>query len=394
MKEKMLIAMMSLILIPSLALAADPITNLQAIKPFPTVMYGGETHSADYQFYCNIDKLPTIVNLKITSDYIINSNDFIVEAFVNDDKLNCDFVNGTTLDIKCYNGTSKYPIPLGTNHVYFNITSMQNIRPDNYTFSLNFLGEPIPVKSFTNTSVNFIENETTTVEAADLDTTLEITTNTTTTGSINMIEYDTVTSGGIAVPALNKYIEIEASHEIEDSLTWVIIKIKYTDAEVATAGIDESTLRLHYYNETSGIWMPYNPPEGGVNTSANYVWANTTHFSLWGIFGNLIPSAPSPSPSPTGGFGYVIETTTTTLPSTTVTTSTIPTTPTTIPTTTTTIPTATNPITGFATFVSSPSGISLLLSLIVVTALAIVFYKKRRAKKKVEEKIIGISPVE
>lgn len=101
-----------------------------------------------------------------------------------------------------------------------------------------------------------------------------------------------------------------------------------------------------------------------------------------------------------GGGGVIIyptsTTTTSTTPSsskTTSTTTTIPTTPTTVPTTTTTVP-ATNPITGFTTFVSSPSGISLLLSLIVVTALFIVFYKKRRSKKKVEEKVIGTSPVE
>jgi hypothetical protein len=90
-----------------------------------------------------------------------------------------------------------------------------------------------------------------------------------------------------------------------------------------------------------------------------------------------------------GGGGGGIPTTTTTIKATTTTSTTVPVATTTIPITSTTVPTtttttipATNPITGFATFVSSTSGISLLLSVIIVTALGFVFYKKWYVKKK------------
>jgi len=66
---------------------------------------------------------------------------------------------------------------------------------------------------------------------------------------------------------------------------WAIIKVYYTDAQLAIVGIDESTLRIQYYNATSDTWETYNPPRGGVNTIENYVWANVTHFSGFGVFG-------------------------------------------------------------------------------------------------------------
>jgi len=70
--------------------------------------------------------------------------------------------------------------------------------------------------------------------------------------------------------------------------------------------------------------------------------------------------------------------------SSTTTTATQPTT-TTVPTTTTTTVPATNLITGFATFVSSTSGISVLFSLVGITAFTTVFYKKWYVKRKMEK---------
>ncbi|MFH0832873.1 MAG: hypothetical protein V1900_04090, partial [Candidatus Aenigmatarchaeota archaeon] len=105
------------VLLAGLALA-EPITNFQAVKPFPSVMYGGKTYQVDYQLSSD-DDLPAIVNLKITSNNVINTDDINVEAFINSDGLNCSSVEGKIMDIKCYNGTGKYIIPSGTNHIYF-----------------------------------------------------------------------------------------------------------------------------------------------------------------------------------------------------------------------------------------------------------------------------------
>jgi hypothetical protein len=109
------------------------------------------------------------------------------------------------------------------------------------------------------------------------------------------------------------------------------------------------------------------------------------------VTGQSTTSTTTTTPSGVGG-GVVIYTSTTTTstipvsPKTTSTpTTTVQTTTTTVPTTTTTTVPATNPITGFATFVSSTSGISVLFSLVGITAFTAVFYKKWYVKRKMEK---------
>ncbi|MDP7623220.1 MAG: hypothetical protein QF436_03850, partial [Candidatus Woesearchaeota archaeon] len=63
-----------------------------------------------------------------------------------------------------------------------------------------------------------------------------------------------------------------------------------TDAEVTTANLVESTLRLYKYNGSSTVWDLISP--GGVDTTLNYVWGNVSGFSTFGIFGNVV-STPS-----------------------------------------------------------------------------------------------------
>lgn len=81
------------------------------------------------------------------------------------------------------------------------------------------------------------------------------------------------------------------------------MKIYYTDAEVATAELNEATLRLYFYNETDGTWFCYEFPRAEVNTDENYVWVLTNHFSVWGVFGDkvIVPVSPPSSNSPGGG---------------------------------------------------------------------------------------------
>ena len=70
-----------------------------------------------------------------------------------------------------------------------------------------------------------------------------------------------------------------------------MIKIFYDQAELDALDIDETTLKIYYYNTTLGDWQL--EPNQGVDTVNDYVWANVTHFSLFGAFGS----------SPSGGGG-------------------------------------------------------------------------------------------
>ena len=99
------------------------------------------------------------------------------------------------------------------------------------------------------------------------------------------------------MPGLGKYLQIEADSAVLGDMANTEIRVYYTDAEVSAAGLDEASLRLAYYNATSGSWQKYDSPNGGVNTTGNYVYAVTNHFSIWGIFGN--------TPSSTAGGGEI-----------------------------------------------------------------------------------------
>ncbi len=98
-----------------------------------------------------------------------------------------------------------------------------------------------------------------------------------------------------------KGIHIEVSNDTRDSLTWAIIKVFYDQAELDAAGIDETTLRMYYYNATADEWQD-SIDQQGVNFTNNFVWGNVTHFSVYGLFGEAEVSGGSHGSSHGSGF--------------------------------------------------------------------------------------------
>jgi len=294
----------------------------------------------------------------------------------------------------------------------------------------------IKVNSSFTSSVSINATKNAVIDAInETGTSLEITTNNDVSGTVSVIKYsENPLTENFGVVGLDTYIQIETSPEIADAFSWAIIKIYYTNEEVNKYGLEENSLRIYYYNLTDGTWIPYNPPNGGVNTADNYVWANTTHFSLFGVYGTALQTTTTSLGTVTGGGGSsgggpaptTNKTTcpkilcvydpcpnrhlpdangcincaspcptnaTTTAPSGTVcgngicesgeNNSNCPADCLILPTTTT--PMTSSPITGLAVFVSSQFGMSLLLSAMIVAALIIVFYKKWYVPRKIKK---------
>ena len=163
--------------------------------------------------------------------------------------------------------------------------------------------------SYSNASVETKANEVTVITANTTSTTnisLGIVTTENATGSITITEYnETSASPPSGYSVLNKYVKIEVSPKITENLSWAWLNISYTDAEVQAAGVDESTLKIYYWNETTQTWeyqkpgWPYVEAQG-VNTVDNYVWANVTGFSLFGLFGKS-PAAEEEEAEGVGG---------------------------------------------------------------------------------------------
>ncbi len=82
---------------------------------------------------------------------------------------------------------------------------------------------------------------------------------------------------------LQKYVEVEADEELKANVSSATLRISYTDEEALAANISEASLAIHFYNETALLWQQLNST---ADTALNHVEGNTTHLSLFGVFGN------------------------------------------------------------------------------------------------------------
>jgi len=131
----------------------------------------------------------------------------------------------------------------------------------------------------------------------DVNLTLYVNENVNTTLLISTVTPNSTPSSLTSLKSVN----ISVDSNTKGNLSWAYIKIYYTTAELAAANIDESTLKIYYHNLSvvPSTWVL--EPNQGVDTTNNFVWANVTHFSLYGSFGSA-PVTPS-SPSSGGGGG-------------------------------------------------------------------------------------------
>ena len=90
-------------------------------------------------------------------------------------------------------------------------------------------------------------------------------------------------------------------NETSGNLSWVLIKVYYNASEVASKNIDESKLKLYWWN--GSVWKAIteganysneNGPyvyDAGVDVNNNYVWANLSHLSVYGVGGSVVTTA-------------------------------------------------------------------------------------------------------
>jgi outer membrane protein assembly factor BamB len=135
-----------------------------------------------------------------------------------------------------------------------------------------------------NNSLNLVAGQISTVNASEADTVIDIHANGTVSGNIKVRKY-MKSPGETSVfgqSELEKYIKIKDKY-VGRNMDWAVIKLYYTHDDLQDAGIlNESSLRLYYWNGTD--WT-CDPGQCGVNETENYVWINTTHFSVFGSNG-------------------------------------------------------------------------------------------------------------
>jgi len=115
-----------------------------------------------------------------------------------------------------------------------------------------------------------------------LGTVAQLNYETTGSGTILLAQYDGNPGGNPVKTPLGKYIEVDTSI-INPEITWPVqLRVYYTDAEVAAAGLNENSLRMYRWDGSSWTLVA----ESGVDTAQNYIWANLYSFSGYGPMGD------------------------------------------------------------------------------------------------------------
>ncbi|PWB51956.1 MAG: hypothetical protein C3F06_09220 [Candidatus Methanoperedenaceae archaeon] len=147
-------------------------------------------------------------------------------------------------------------------------------------------------------------------------TELEIMTDQSIEGSVNitsMADIPPEMNRTLSLTPLSKYIEINATQDLNNSITsgWMILKLYYTASELN--GLDENTLKISWYNESLKSWeiLSSGSPAwvhatgvapADINGFAGYAWANISHLSTFGMVGSY-PVSATTVPSSGGGGG-------------------------------------------------------------------------------------------
>lgn len=138
-----------------------------------------------------------------------------------------------------------------------------------------------------------------TVDAVEASDTM-ILINATASGNVTISKHDINIEGPIPEDIVYMKCVIVDTTLSPDEIDWPIeIRIYYTDEEIISAYVEQSTLRMYYWNETSQEWM-LEPDSGWVTPSdvpgyTGYVWAKIYHLSLFTAMGKR-NAAPTVNP--------------------------------------------------------------------------------------------------
>ncbi|HDZ54156.1 MAG TPA: peptidoglycan-binding protein [Candidatus Nealsonbacteria bacterium] len=80
------------------------------------------------------------------------------------------------------------------------------------------------------------------------------------------------------------FTALSGGEELEKFEGVVAITFTYTDAKVKEVGVDEKTLKIYWWDKTTKSWKPL---KSEVNTLTNTVTAQTIHFTLFALMGEI-----------------------------------------------------------------------------------------------------------
>lgn len=273
------------------------------------------------QINISIDNTPPSVSDVSVSSQFINISSFTNISANITDAVSQVNQNEVLARVTYPNGTSiNYPLnATGGSLFYYNFTDTAQYGRFNVTILANDTTGNInntqriqfaTVFITNNESVVIQANNSTVVSAPLSNTTLYLFTNNTSVGAVNITQSRiNMTSNELNITNPGIYVNVSVNSSIRNNLSYVIIYVNYTDAEVSS--YIESSLRLYRWNISSSSWdrlsgagsFPY-VNNAGVDTANNFVWANLTELSEFAVSGELyVPPQTTTSSSSSGGGG-------------------------------------------------------------------------------------------
>ena len=153
--------------------------------------------------------------------------------------------------------------------------------------------------SFLNSSLKFLENQTLRIDAKNYSSTVLdiIAKENLENVSLSISEYTKNVRSSNSKTEMGKYVDIVTDSFANSNFSSITFTVYYNETEIQQAGLNEDTLKIHYYNETSGQWVELNSV---LNKTGKYLSVNLTHFSTYGVFGDVVQTSSSSG----GGGGY------------------------------------------------------------------------------------------
>ena len=140
---------------------------------------------------------------------------------------------------------------------------------------------------------NFTANIPVTISVEGINTTIKITTNVNiSNSSISVISHSS-SQVNKNLRGIEKYRGLSYEGLRDKEIDSIIIAVGYSQEDVDTHGINESSPGLYWFNESSDDWLKINNTwnwvnDNGIDTEDNYVWANLTHFSYYAWAARLL----------------------------------------------------------------------------------------------------------
>lgn len=298
-KEKIVSSVISLAVIIALILSGPASAFKVSLSNFPAEAFKGEKISASAEIEIRADERVSLNDIKVIIDGKSECS-FNVSGECENRGISLELVNSTANNNYGYGYSQGYGYGYGYLQGYSNGRITYNLTIDSQKYSVGMHEIKLIVnlngrtyesdsqqvifkpKGAGKIKIKDITSQNETLSFPEMNIDLELNLSSSQNGKIALSEFSSLPENASSFSLNNlKYFQLDS--DINPNQT--IIKVYYKDSDISET--DESSLRLYYHNP-SGSWEKYDGENGGVNTANNYVWARTSHFSLWGLFGEKI----------------------------------------------------------------------------------------------------------